>query len=99
MYDSGQGVARDYAEAVKWYRLAAKQGYVSAQYNLGIMYAKGQGLPQDYVRAHAWFNIAATQGNEPAVNNRDVLSGVMTPTQLEAAQELSRELWEQFGDK
>ena len=79
--------------------MAARKDYASAQYNLGIMYAKGQGLPQDYVRAHAWFNIAATQGNEPAVNNRDVLSGVMTPSQIEAAQTLSRELWEQYGNK
>jgi TPR repeat protein len=99
MYDSGQGVARDYAEAVKWYLLAAKQGYASAQYNLGIMFAKGRGLPQDYVRAYAWFNVAATQGNEPAVNNRDVVSEVMTATQIEAAQNLSRELWEQYGNR
>ena len=26
MYDNGQGVPQDYAEAVKWYRLAAEQG-------------------------------------------------------------------------
>ena len=26
IYDIGQGVPRDYAEAVKWYRLAADQG-------------------------------------------------------------------------
>ena len=28
MYDNGEGVPQDYAEAVKWYRLAAEQGYV-----------------------------------------------------------------------
>ena len=27
MYDNGQGVLQDYKTAVKWYRLAAKQGY------------------------------------------------------------------------
>jgi hypothetical protein len=26
MYEQGQGVARDYAEAMRWYRLAADQG-------------------------------------------------------------------------
>jgi TPR repeat protein len=26
MYTNGNGVWRDYAEAVKWYRLAAEQG-------------------------------------------------------------------------
>ena len=27
MYDDGKGVLQDYKEAVKWYRLAAEQGY------------------------------------------------------------------------
>ena len=26
MYDQGEGVPQDYAEAVKWYRLAANRG-------------------------------------------------------------------------
>ena len=39
MYDEGQGVPQDYAEAVKWYRMAADQGNADAQSNLGFMYA------------------------------------------------------------
>ena len=31
MYDSGQGVRQDYAEAFRWYRKAADQGYTEAQ--------------------------------------------------------------------
>ena len=27
MYEYGQGVTQDYAQAVMWYRKAAKQGY------------------------------------------------------------------------
>ena len=42
MYDNGKGVPQDYAEAVKWYRLAAEQGYARAQYNLGLMYDNGK---------------------------------------------------------
>ncbi len=38
MYAKGQGVARDDAEAVKWYRRAADQDYAAAQYNLALMY-------------------------------------------------------------
>ena len=59
MYANGQGVTQDYAEAVKWFKLAAAQGYASAQYNLGLMYANGQGVTQDYVIAHMWSNLAA----------------------------------------
>ena len=47
LYANGQGVPQDFAEAVKWTRLAAEQGQVSAQYNLGLMYANGEGVPQD----------------------------------------------------
>jgi len=34
MYDNGYGVLQDYAEARKWYRLAADQGVAEAQYTL-----------------------------------------------------------------
>jgi len=32
MYDNGQGVLQNYAEAVQWYRLAADQGVADAQF-------------------------------------------------------------------
>ena len=35
MYDEGLGVPENDAEAVKWCRKAAEQGYAPAQYNLG----------------------------------------------------------------
>ncbi len=44
MYDEGQGVPQDHAEAVKWFRKAANQGDATAQYNLGLMYGKGSGV-------------------------------------------------------
>jgi uncharacterized protein len=34
MYYGGEGVPQDYAEAIKWWKLAAKQGHEEAQYNL-----------------------------------------------------------------
>ena len=43
MYDNGEGVPEDDAEAVRWYRLAAEQGLAEAQSNLGFMYDKGEG--------------------------------------------------------
>jgi hypothetical protein len=63
MYFNGQGVPQDYAEAVKWYRKAADQGYAEAQTNLGFMYANGHGVPQDYAEAAKWYCKAADQGN------------------------------------
>jgi TPR repeat protein len=57
MYEFGQGVSQDYAEAVKWYRLAAEQGIAFAQYNLGGMYRKGRGVPQDNAEAVKWWRL------------------------------------------
>jgi TPR repeat protein len=62
-------VVQDYAEAVKWYRLAAQQGNASAQFNLGFRYDNGQGVVQDYVEAVKWYRLAAQQGNASAQYN------------------------------
>ena len=91
MYDKGQGVVQDYKEAVKWYRLAAEQGVAIAQSNLGIMYLLGQGVVQDYVMAHMYCNIAGASGNESAIKNRGIVGKMMTPSQIEKAQDLARE--------
>ena len=54
-YDSGDGVPQDYAEAARWYRLSADQGYAKAQYNLGSMYDNGQGVEKSDEQAVYWF--------------------------------------------
>ena len=59
----------DYKEAVKWYRLSAKQGYAEAQSNLGLMYEKGRGVPKDFKEAVKWSKLAADQGNASTQNN------------------------------
>ena len=81
MYAQGRGVPQDYAEAARWYRVAADQGDPQAQYNLGLSYAKGEGISDD-VSAHMWFNIAASRfgGSDAAAGaawpsaNRDVVA-------------------------
>ena len=69
MYDYGQGVAQDYKEALKWYRLSAEQGDALAQFNLGWMYYEGQGVPQDNKEAVKWWRLSAEQRNERAQVN------------------------------
>ncbi|MDL1959246.1 MAG: hypothetical protein LWX01_06035 [Deltaproteobacteria bacterium] len=43
---AARAVQQDYAEAVKWFRKAAEQGYADAQFFLGLMYAQGEGVLQ-----------------------------------------------------
>ncbi len=62
-YDKGEGVAKDVAEAVKWYRKAADQGVAAAQYNLGVCYQDGDGVTKDACEAVKWYLKAADQGD------------------------------------
>ena len=63
MYAVGQGVERNDAIAVSWYRRAAEQGDRRGQFNLGVMYRAGRGVPQDYATALSWFQRLADAGN------------------------------------
>ena len=62
MYANGEGVPKDDAQAVQWYRKAAEQGDAKAQYNLGVMYANGLGVRQNYKIAKEWFGKACDNG-------------------------------------
>ena len=76
---------------MKWYRLAAEQGYANAQGNLGLMYALGDGVVADYMPAYMWLKIAASSGNKLAIKNIDAIAKRMTPTDISSAQKLARE--------
>lgn len=68
-YLSGEGVAQDTAEAVRWLRLAAEQRDAAAQYVLGILYDEGRGVPLDLREAVKWYELAAQQGMPDAQFN------------------------------
>ena len=70
MYEGGRGVAKDDAEAVKWWRKAAEQGVATCQNKLGVMYGNGRGgLPKDDQQAVEWYSRAAKQGDATAQGN------------------------------
>ena len=58
--------AKDDAEAVRLYRLAADQGFAAAQKNLGVMFASGRGVQKDNVEAVRLYRLAAAQGHVQA---------------------------------
>lgn len=91
MYEYGQGVSQDLAEAMTWYRRAADQGNLSAQYSLGLMYATGTGVPQDYVQAYMWLLLAETGGFEDQDHVLDAVSVNMTSEQITEAMKLLSE--------
>jgi TPR repeat protein len=72
--------------AVRWLRLAADQGDITAQHNLGVMYANGAGVPSDLIFAYMWWSLAASKGNEGARTNSNVIAERMTREQISEAQ-------------
>ena len=93
-YAKGEGVEKDSAEAVKWYRKAAEQGSVRAQYNLGVAYDNGDGVEKDDIAAYMWFSLSAGGGDEDAASGLTQLEDLMTPAQVAEAQRMSREWFE-----
>lgn len=62
LYRWGQGVEKDIAQAIHWYRLAAEKGFSRAQANLAAIYLQGEeGTAVNYDEAHKWFAAAAVQ--------------------------------------
>ena len=57
MCENGVRRPKDYAEAVKWYRLAADQGNLEAQFNLARMYLRGRGVPKDDPEERKWLDL------------------------------------------
>ncbi len=70
LYREGYGgIAQNYEEAVKWYRLSADQGYANAMATIGWFYREGLGLPQDYAQSLAWYTKAAEAGDVSAMSS------------------------------
>ena len=59
----GLGGPVDFKEAVKWFEMSSKQGYISAQCNLAAMYAEGMGVFVNFGRAHAFAKKGKELGN------------------------------------
>ena len=67
--------------------MAATQGHMDAQQNLGLMYASGQGVPQDYVSAYVWWFRARKQGSKTAERNLTMLQPLMSQEEVSKAQQ------------
>jgi TPR repeat protein len=59
---SGIGLAKDYTQALRWYRKAAAKGDARAQCDVGWLFENGLGVPRDYSEALTWYRKAADQG-------------------------------------
>ncbi|MBA4387226.1 MAG: hypothetical protein C0404_04545 [Verrucomicrobia bacterium] len=91
LYDRGEGVAQDYAEAVKWYSKAADAGDTDAMSALGTMCEHGEGVATNYAQAYMWYSLSVAAGGKDAVELRDRLRSLMTLEQIAAGQKAADE--------
>ena len=73
MYICGYVVERDANQAAAWWRKAAEQGFVDAQWSLGVTYLDGNGVAKDITEAEKWIRLAAEQGNVHAQGTLGVM--------------------------
>ena len=86
-YATGEDVPQDYAEAVRWFTMAAERGHVVAQATLGAYYWAGRGAPQDLTKAYFWSILAQAGGDQASKYRVAVLTSRMSRSQVVAAQE------------
>jgi TPR repeat protein len=90
-YYFGESIPQNYAEAVKWLRLAAEQNVVSAQRLLGFCYSEGHGVEKNEVLAFVWWAIAGAQGDGDALNLAEMSGKLMSPEQRDEGTRLAHE--------
>lgn len=91
MYFYGEGVPRDTAQALHWYRKGANQSLPVAFVILGQIYSEGSGgVTLDKVQAYKWFSLAIDRGSESAHGFRRDLAREMTPAQVAEGERLAR---------
>ena len=61
----GRGVAKNYSEAMRFFRKAADLGDTQAMSNIGVMYDNGEGVPKNAAEAARWYKKAADR-DKPA---------------------------------
>ena len=73
LYERGQGVTADAAQAAHWYELSANQGNRKAMHNLAVTYASGSAGKKNMAEAARWFAKAAGLGLSDSQFNLAVL--------------------------
>ena len=99
IYDNGSYCVRqDLLEALKWYRMAAKQGDPRSQIKLASCYYHGDGMPEDMNYAYAWAIIGLSN---PRINEEQKrilenitskIEGTLTPKEYKRIHKIIMDL-------
>ena len=97
MYEDGDWVPQNYAQAARWYKKAAEHvpdrgGAGVARSGLGFLYMDGHGVSQDYVAAYMYFALSNSK------KNMQWAAGKMTGSQIAEAQRGAKEWVQQHPE-
>ena len=67
MHHKGNGIDKNYDEAVKWYEKSKEQGFSRAWHALSDMYGKGDGVPYDFQKSISLASGALSGQNPPNI--------------------------------
>jgi hypothetical protein len=65
-YYKGEGVNKNFDNAIHYFSMASNQNHILASFNLGAMYFTGDGPDKDLSKAAHWFQVAAEGGLKKA---------------------------------
>jgi TPR repeat protein len=68
-YSEGLAVTKNSKEAIKYYKISAKSGYVPSQAYLGYCLYNGIGIIKNQMEAVKWYRLASNQGYAPSQTN------------------------------
>ncbi|MBI1685883.1 tetratricopeptide repeat protein [Caulobacter hibisci] len=94
LYNQGEGVPADPAQARKWWRAAGEQGQAQAALKLGLAYSSGDGGPEDLAQGYYWLLLAETLAKPDArraiAGQRGALGQALTPAQKSQAEQAAK---------
>ena len=86
------------ADAARVFRIAARYGDKTSQFELGRLHWEGRGVPRDRARAYAWFDLAAERGYPEFLGLRERVWDSLDAGEREDALALGAKLYDEFGD-
>jgi len=104
MYHNGQGVPKDFEQAVFWLSKAAEANRPLAQHHLATMSFLGEGIPPDGVKALMWMHIAIQHypdglERRRALEDRNNIYAQLSRRDKDRALALAREWLEKKGEE
>ena len=87
----------DYEHAFPQYLTMAEYGDKFSQFRVAVMYELGRGVDKDLLQAFAWSYVAAETGHEQFKNYHKMVRAQMTPEQINAAKQTTRDYQIDYG--